>query len=124
MPGQALGTALGGGLGGFASGWTGDGEDAPSADRLARSRSDRRAVAVAARVFCQWSSAGGVGSWAHRSAVARQVAGWGVHAIASLSNRCRGGCRLARWSFARTSLALGDAASLPCDQARVRGHWT
>ncbi len=70
------------------------------------------------------SSADGAGSWAHRSAVARQVAGWGVHAIASLSDGCKGGCRLARWSFARTSLALGDAASLPGDQACVRGHWS
>jgi hypothetical protein len=108
-------------------GWIGGGDGAPPADpvscgrgRTARPSPSPRACSVRS------SSAGGAGSWAHRSAVAHQVAGWGVHAHrlpAGRSGGCFVGCCL-RSPPSLDLLVAGGAASMPCERACARGHWS
>src|SRR5512133_513785 len=79
--------------------WCGAGGGAPSADRVSEGCGRiGQAVAVAASLV--WVVvAGGARGWPYRSAVARRLAGWGVHAACLLAGpsdrQLQGRCCLA-----------------------------
>jgi hypothetical protein len=112
-------------------GWTGVGDGAPSADRLAMVAVGLARLSPSPRACSEMVVGRRSGElWAHRSAVAHQVAGRSVHAHRLLADRSDGRNVGSCQSLPALTLgtprrsSMGDGASLPSVHARVRGRWT